>query len=104
MVMALYATGAAIARYEDFKARAIMAAAQIGVSYPESWVGTNLYQLALDKPIGEAYEYSLGALPYHSRRCYDPSIITDQMILAVVTALWEAEQQALTGESPAAGV
>ena len=96
--MALYTTGAAIARDEDFKARATMAAAQIGIPYPEAWVGTHLHALALDQPIGTAYEASLQNAPYHSRRCYDPSIITDAMILAVVTALWEAEQAALAGE------
>lgn len=50
----------------------------------ESWVTQNMLAVATTKAIADAWEHSMVANPYHSRRGHDPVIITDQMITDAV--------------------
>ena len=91
---------AEIAEDQDFIARATMAAAQLRIPYAESFVCEHVRRLALDTGVLQAYESSLISFPYHSRRCHDPALITDEMIMGAVRALksdLDQEQDAVTG-------
>jgi len=53
----------------------------------ESWVTTHMLELASQPAIADAWEHSMLAQPYHSRRGHDPAVITDQMIGDAVQAI-----------------
>lgn len=52
-----------------------------------SWVTENMLALATTKAIASAWEHSMLAQPYHSRRGHDPVVITDKMISDAVEAV-----------------
>lgn len=85
--MALLSTAAQLATDPDFMERATLAAAQQGITYPEAWIAEHKYMLASNTEVAAAYEASLINLPYHSRRGYDPVIITDDMIRGAIAEL-----------------
>lgn len=55
----------------------------------ESWVTQNMLALATTEEIANAWEHSMLAQPYHSRRGHDPAVITDQMISDAVHEVGE---------------
>ena len=75
----------------DFRNRIAACAVQEGVAPAggEAYATQNALTIAARKDIEGAWHHSLTAQPYHSRRGYDESIITDQMILSAVQALKE---------------
>lgn len=53
----------------------------------ESWVTTHMLALAATEEIANAWEHSMLAQPYHSRRGHDTAVVTDQMISDAVQAV-----------------
>ena len=75
----------------DFRNRVAACAVQEGAAPAggEAYATQNALTIASRKDIEAAWEYSMTANPYHSRRGHDEAIITDQMILTAVQAMKE---------------
>ena len=84
-----YATIWECAQDRDLRNRVTVCvqAQDIAPAGAESWVTTHMLALASQPAIADAWEHSTTANPYHSRRGYDPTVITDQMIGDAVQAI-----------------
>ena len=80
-----------LAQDPDFRRRAQVAALQLGVDTPSTWVMGHVYRLAASPGFEAAYA-SACANPYLVRNGDNPAVISDGAILAAVQATWEAEK------------
>lgn len=70
----------------DFRKRVQVATLelQLPAYSPESWYMEHGLKVAMQEPILTAFEKSKQAQPFHARRGFDPTIISDEMLLAGV--------------------
>ena len=75
----------------DFRNRVAACAVQEGAAPAggEAYATQHALTIASRKDIEAAWQNSMTANPYHSRRGHDEAIITDQMILTAVQAMKE---------------
>ena len=86
----------------DFRSRVAACAVQEGAAAAgsgESFAFQWAMWIAARPDVEKAWEYSVGASPYHSRRGYDPAVITDQMILDAVRAIRDGGEASVHGEA-----